>query len=81
VLKPLIYKGFQLSQSFARDINTTVSTCNERGGLMSFTLSVVGNTSKALFALSVGGNMSTIINLSQTFVDEIRTFFQLAYKR
>jgi len=48
---------------------------------MSFTLSVVGNTSKALFALSVGGNMSTIINLSQTFVDEIRTFFQLAYKR
>ncbi|MEW9054063.1 MAG: hypothetical protein AB2392_23140 [Neobacillus sp.] len=26
---------------------------------MSFTLSVVGNKSKALFALSVGGNIST----------------------
>ncbi len=67
--------------SFKRGKKRPVTICNERGGLMSFTLSVVGNTSKAFFALSVGGNMSTIINLSQTFVDEIRTFFQLAYKR
>src|SRR5690554_3617841 len=58
VLKALIYKGFQLSQSFTLDINVTHSTCNERGGLMSFTVSVVGNTSSPLFALSVGGNIS-----------------------
>ena len=46
-------------KTYIRDINTTHSTCNERGGLMSFTLSVVGNKSKALFALSVDGNIST----------------------
>jgi hypothetical protein len=47
-------------------IKTTHSTCNERGGLMSFTLSVVGNKSKALFALSVGGNISTYIIITPT---------------
>lgn len=33
---------------------------------MSFTLSVVGNKSKALFALSVGGNISTYIIITPT---------------
>ena len=41
------------------------STYNERGGLMSFTLSVVGNTPSALFALSVGGNISTEFALNR----------------
>jgi hypothetical protein len=46
--------------------NDTASPCNERGGLMSFTLSVVGNKSKALFALSVGENISTYIIITPT---------------
>jgi hypothetical protein len=34
VLKALIYKGFQLSQSFTLDINVTHSTWHEPLGLM-----------------------------------------------
>lgn len=45
------------------DSRQTVSTCNERGGLMFFALSVVGNRSTALFAVSVGGNMSITVEL------------------
>ena len=55
-----------LPELYFLDIKQMVSTCNERGGLMSFTLSVVGNTSKALFALSVGGNISTLIQNSNS---------------
>ena len=36
VLKALIYKGFQLSQSFTLDINVTHSTWHEPLGLMSW---------------------------------------------
>ncbi len=56
----------QIGQEMPKEDLFARFTCNERGGLMSFTLSVVGNKSKALFALSVGGNISTYIIITPT---------------
>ena len=61
-LSEILYFQAFFGIQFCTFVNSaTVSTCNDPSGLMSFTLSVVGNTSKTLFALSVGGNISTYI--------------------